>query len=69
MYIRLDRFADMLGIRPCELLQAVRSKEMLEGIPIPQSHQVRGATMMFPEGEVNTLEKKWQMRSPALPAH
>lgn len=69
MYIRLDRFADMLCIRPCELLQAVGSKEMLEGIPIPRSHQVRGATMTFLEGEVNTFLKKWQTGCPASPAH
>lgn len=36
MYIRLDLFVNMPGIRPCVLLNGVRSDYKLAGILIPR---------------------------------
>ncbi|MGP2416707.1 hypothetical protein [Pantoea ananatis] len=68
MYIRLDLFADMLRIRPGDLLQAVRTDGMLAGLHLPQRRQVRGAAVMFLQEEAIAFAKQWQTRSTAPPA-
>lgn len=57
MYIRLDLFADMLRIRPGDLLQAVRTDGMLAGLHLPQRRQVRGAAVMFLQEEAIAFAK------------
>ncbi|WP_342656098.1 hypothetical protein GKC68_00475 (plasmid) [Pantoea sp. RSPAM1] len=68
MYIRLDLFADMLRIRPGDLLQAVRTDGMLAGLHLPQRRQVRGAAVMFLQEEAIAFAKQWQRRSTEPPA-
>ncbi|WP_336732226.1 hypothetical protein [Pantoea ananatis] len=63
MYIRLDLFADMLRIRPGDLLQAVRTDGMLAGLHLPPRRQVRGAAVMFLQEEAIAFAKQWQTRS------
>jgi hypothetical protein len=62
MYIRLDLFAELLGIRPGNLLQAIRTDGILAGINLPRSRQVRGADAMFLKDEAFAFLKEWQMR-------
>lgn len=68
MYIRLDFFADMLRIRPGDLLQAVRTDGMLAGLHLPQRRQVRGAAVMFLQEEAIAFAEQWQTRSTEPPA-
>ncbi|QZY97655.1 hypothetical protein [Pantoea dispersa] len=63
MYIRLDLFADMLGIRPGDLLRATRTDAMLAGLPLPRRRQVRGAAVMFLKDEAIAFSRQWQTRS------
>lgn len=63
MYIRLDLFADMLGIRPGDILRATRTDGMLAGLPLPRRRQVRGAAVMFLQDEAIAFSKQWQTRS------
>ncbi|OWS75087.1 hypothetical protein CBW22_13835 [Pantoea sp. VS1] len=65
MYIRLDLFAEMLGIRPGDLLQATRTDGMLAGFTLPRGRQVRGAAVMFLQEEAEAFLKQWQTRSSA----
>ncbi len=65
MYIRLDLFAEMLGIRPGDLLQATRTDGMLAGFTLPRRRQVRGAAVMFLQEEAVAFLKQWQTRSSA----
>ncbi|MDE8559419.1 hypothetical protein [Pantoea vagans] len=65
MYIRLDLFAEMLGIRPGELLQATRTGGVLAGFNLPRRRQVRGAAVMFLQDEAIAFLKQWQTRSSA----
>lgn len=67
MYIRLDLFAEMLGIRPGDLLQATCTDGMLAGFNLPRRRQVRGATVMFLQDEAAAFLKQWQMRSSEPP--
>lgn len=62
MYMRLDRFAALLGIRPGELLHAARTDGLLNGMPLPARRQVRGAAVMFNHEEAMTFAKRWQTR-------
>ena len=64
MYIRLDLFADMLGILPGDLLRATRTNGMLAGLPLPRRREVRGAAVMFLQDEAIAFSKQWQKRSP-----
>ncbi|QAB32631.1 hypothetical protein [Pantoea ananatis] len=70
MYIRLDLFADMLRIRPGDLLQAVRTDGMLAGLPLPRRRQVRGAAVMFLQEEAIAFARQWQTRlsAPSVPS-
>ena len=68
MYIRLDLFADMLRIRPGDLLQAVHTDGMLAGLRLPRRRQVRGAAVMFLQKEAIAFAKQWQTRSTEPPA-
>ena len=65
MYIRLDLFAEMLGIRPGDLLQATRTDGMLAGFTLPRPRQVRGAAVMFLQEEAAAFLRQWQTRSSA----
>ncbi|WP_336796195.1 hypothetical protein [Erwinia aphidicola] len=67
MYIRLDLFADMLGIRPGDLLHAVRTNGKLEGLPLPARQQVRGAAIMFLQDEAIGFLKLWETRPSESP--
>ncbi len=60
MYMRLDMFAALLGIRPGELLHAVRTDGLLGGMTLPARRQVRGAAVMFNHKEAITFAKRWQ---------
>ncbi|WP_324030846.1 hypothetical protein GC087_25420 (plasmid) [Pantoea sp. JZ2] len=53
----------MLRIRPGDLLQAVRTDGMLDGLPLPHSRQVRGAAVMFLQEEAIAFAEQWQTRS------
>lgn len=63
MYIRLDLFAEMLGIRPGDLLQATHTDGVLAGFTLPRRRQVRGAAVMFLQEEAVAFLKQWQTRS------
>ena len=67
MYIRLDVFADMLDIKPAELLQAARTTGHLAGIPLPFHRQVRGAMVMFRQDQATSFINKWQRRPSVTP--
>ena len=69
MYIRLDLFAGMLSIRPGDLLHAVRTDGMLQGLPLPRRRHVRGAAVMFVQDEALAFVQQWEARasSPAAP--
>lgn len=62
MYMRLDMFAGLLGIRPGELLHAVRTDGLLGGMALPARRQVRGAAVMFNHEEAIAFAKSWQTR-------
>lgn len=62
MYMRLDMFAALLGIRPGELLHAARTDGLLGGMALPARRQVRGAAVMFNHEEAITFAKRWQTR-------
>jgi len=62
MYMRLDMFAALLGIRPGELLHAVRTDGLLGGMALPARRQVLGATVMFNHEEAIAFAKRWQMQ-------
>ena len=68
MYIRLDVFADMLGLRPGDLLHALRSTGQLDGLPLPARRQVRGAAVMFDQSEAIAFSHRWHARKPEPPA-
>lgn len=68
MYIRLDVFASLLRVRPGVLLHAARTNGMLDGIQLPASRQVRGATLMFDQAEATGFAARWHARVPDLPA-
>lgn len=62
MLMRLDVFAALLGIRPGELLHAIRTEGLLEGMTLPARRQVRGSAVMFNHEEAITFAKRWQAR-------
>lgn len=64
MYIRLDVFAGLLGVRPGELLHAVRTTGELDGMPLPARRQVRGAALMFYHAEATEFAARWHAREP-----
>lgn len=64
MYIRLDVFASLLGVRPGELLHAVRTRGELDGMVLPARHQVRGAAVMFDQAEATVFAMRWHAREP-----
>lgn len=64
MYIRLDVFASLLRVRPGELLHAVRTGGTLDGMTLPARRQVRGAAVMFDQGEATAFAERWHAREP-----
>lgn len=62
MLMRLDVFAALLGIRPGELLHAIRTEGLLDGMTLPARRQVRGSAVMFNHEEAITFAKRWQTR-------
>lgn len=66
MYIRLDVFADMLGVRPRELRHAIRTGNGLDGLDLPAYRHVRGATVMFDHDEAISFSQKWHARITSL---
>lgn len=67
MYMRLDVFADMLRVRPGELLHAVRTSGELDGMLLPARRQVRGAALMFSQAEAVDFAARWHSRKPDSP--
>ncbi|MEN4664596.1 hypothetical protein [Pantoea agglomerans] len=69
MYMRLDMFAALLGIRPGVLLHAARTDGLLGGMTLPARRQVRGAAVMFNHEEAISFAKRWQTQeTESLPA-
>lgn len=64
MYIRLDVFASLLRVRPGELLHAARTGGMFDGVQLPPSRQIRGATLMFDQAEAISFAERWHARLP-----
>ena len=62
MYMRLDMFAALIGIRPGEMLHAVRTDGLLGGMALPARRQVLGAAVMFNHEEAIAFAKRWQTR-------
>lgn len=63
MYINLDLFAEMLGVRPGALLQAIRTDGILDGLSLPRRRQVSGTATMFFQDEAIAFLKLWKTRS------
>jgi len=64
MYMRLDVFAELLGVRPGELLHAARIDGFLEGMPLPRRRRARGAAVMFDHVEATAFAVSWRARTP-----
>lgn len=64
MYMRLDVFAELLGVLPGELLHAARTGGLLDGMPLPRRRQVRGAAVMFDHAEAMAFAVSWRARTP-----
>lgn len=64
MFMRLDVFAALLGIRPGELLHAARMDGLLGGMALPARRQVRGAAAMFDHAEAMDFVVRWHARVP-----
>lgn len=67
MYIRLDVFAEMLGIKPGELRYTMRTGRELDGLNLPPYRQVKGATVMFEYNDALAFLEKWHARTEPLP--
>lgn len=66
MYIRLDIFAEMLGIRPKELRHAIRTGNGLDGLDLPEFRKVRGATVMFDHDGAIAFSQNWHVRAESI---
>lgn len=64
MYMRLDVFAELLGVLPGELLHAARTGGLLDGMTLPRRRQVRGAAVMFDHAEAMAFAASWRARTP-----
>lgn len=64
MYIRLDVFAGLLNVRPGELLHAVQSGGVLQGLQLPPGRKVRGAALMFDQARATAFATMWHAREP-----
>ncbi|MBY4841255.1 hypothetical protein [Pantoea sp. DY-5] len=64
MYIRLDVFAGLLNIRPGELLHAVRTGGVMQGLQLPSARKIRGATLMFDQALATAFAAEWHAREP-----
>lgn len=69
MLILLDVFAELLGIRPEELLQVAHTGGGLEGLQLPSHQHLLRAAMMFDYAEATEFAHKWHERAiPPPPA-
>lgn len=59
MFMRLDMFAALLGVRPGELLHAARVDGLFGGMALPARRQVRGAAAMFDHAEATAFAERW----------
>lgn len=57
-------FAGLLRVRTGELLHAVRTTGVLDGMRLPARHQVCGAAVMFNQVEAAEFAASWHAREP-----
>lgn len=63
MSMRLAAFADLLRVKPSELLHALHTDGTLDGMTLPAALQVKGAALMFASAEAKKFAAAWHERS------